>query len=641
MNKLRSLVFRLGDRGYVYRDTLYYAKVDVKTKGEVIGYVEEDGKKRGIIFDVTRIREARDLKFVGFLKEIRMALLEDGKGNVYVWQPNEEVKEGIFDVVEGVPLRKNDTKILMENMQRGESFIRYAVSRSQDKTILREALRRSKDCDYVLELFAELEEYGREEALAAANCMELKGMVREALNIYQRFDQRKAAELRDKLVKESRELLSSGDLKKMIRAAELSPDSEPPFRLGLELWKRGRVKEAIQYLTEALRREDSMRNSVTLAWMMIKAGMEVEALKLLEKIEQERRTPGVAYMKGIILEKSSPSRAEREFAFACMEGISEACMKNFTIDDELEGVTLYGYHLKKLVGDGGMGKVYLAERRGKKYAVKVMKRESRHSEVLGEVAKLQQLSQHPNIMKIIGSYVDEEYDPRFPPAIVTEFMEGGDLTNVLVSKEYSSLRSSLVWTNVVAQIFKSQAAALIHLHMNGYVHCDFKPSNILFDSWLPPYGMEALNAISSGKVRPKLSDLGSAVKIGEVVLHYTPFYAHPIQRFGARADTSLDVYSFGVSIYVALTGKYPTPDWLEREMEQAAAGSVDREEVLKNFHRVEPDLTQVHPGLRNVVYGALKQEMSMEEIYRELRAFCEMEVSLVRGEMDRVSSGAI
>ncbi|BBD72386.1 serine/threonine protein kinase [Sulfodiicoccus acidiphilus] len=624
---MRSLVFKIGDRGYVYRGSLYYVKTDFQVKNEVVGYVEENGKRKGVVIDLGKVREARDLFVDGYVDDLSSNLLADGKGNVYVWVNSPRLPMGSrFDVVEGVPIRKGDTRSLIKVMSLGETFVKYALSVSQNEEVLMEAVRKSSECRTVLQVFNKLQSFGREEALAAASCMEKEGMLREAARLYERFDEVKANELRRKLREEADRLISSGDLKAMAKAMELCPDyPEPAVKIGLELMRRGKTKEAIDYLIEAVKRGESLRNLSILGWALLKAGKEEEALRVLDRADALRRTPGIAFLRGIILEKVSPSKASKEFAFACSEGIAEACTRVVDVDDELEGTTLYGYHLRKLVGDGGMGKVYLAERKSRKFAMKVMKEDSKPRETLQEVAKLQQLSQHPNVIRIVGSYINDEYDPNFPPAIVTEYMEGGDLTNILVSKEYATLRGSVSWPQVVSHVFKEQAAALIHLHSNGYVHCDFKPSNVLFNVPLPYYGVEALDSLSTGKVVSKLSDLGSSVRIGEPVIHYTPFYAHPLQRFGVRADTTLDIYSLGVSLYVSLTGKYPTPDWLERELESAASGKLDKSEALREFHRAEPELSQVPPELRTVVYGALKQELTMEEIHRELKSFSEYE----------------
>lgn len=289
---MRSLVFKIGDRGYVYRGSLYYVKTDFQVKNEVVGYVEENGKRKGVVIDLGKVREARDLFVDGYVDDLSSNLLADGKGNVYVWVNSPRLPMGSrFDVVEGVPIRKGDTRSLIKVMSLGETFVKYALSVSQNEEVLMEAVRKSSECRTVLQVFNKLQSFGREEALAAASCMEKEGMLREAARLYERFDEVKANELRRKLREEADRLISSGDLKAMAKAMELCPDyPEPAVKIGLELMRRGKTKEAIDYLIEAVKRGESLRNLSILGWALLKAGKEEEALRVLDRADALRRT---------------------------------------------------------------------------------------------------------------------------------------------------------------------------------------------------------------------------------------------------------------------------------------------------------------------------------------------------------------
>lgn len=231
-----------------------------------------------------------------------------------------------------------------------------------------------------------------------------------------------------------------------------------------------------------------------------------------------------------------------------------------------EGRSIYGYHVEKLVGVGGYGLVLRARSTGGRIvAIKVVLpvlgeapggRDKRRSTVLAtemlgslykESASLKELSEKsPFIVKLIGIYYDEERfrealrNPRvfleYPPAIVMEYMGGGDL-NKLLTESFSRadrLRLDESWKKSMAGIIALAASALAAIHEDGYVHSDIKPHNILFNKKPPKDPLTLLQELRKGVetlggkgIVAKLSDLGSAVRIGSEIQGYTPIYAPP------------------------------------------------------------------------------------------------------------------
>ncbi|WP_444543169.1 serine/threonine protein kinase [Metallosphaera hakonensis] len=320
-------------------------------------------------------------------------------------------------------------------------------------------------------------------------------------------------------------------------------------------------------------------------------------------------------------------------------GIVEACSKALPSDasrgefdpDDWIGYVLYGYEIRSVLGRGGMGYVLLAEKNGKQFAMKVMKKEYKMDEFLYEVAKMQDISKGSRYMvRILANFIDENWTDYYgsPPAIVMEYMSGGDLRRILAEEEYLSLRHSVKWNEVVSLIFAKVAEAVIHLHKQGYVHADIKPSNILFDKPLSRYGEEAETQLLKGEVTPKLSDLGSSIRTGSPVIHYTPYYAHPKQRFGGRAETWMDVYSFTVSLYVTLTNNFPYPEWLERELEEAITSPEKRSEALKDFYSLEPRMDYVPQEYRDIILSGVRGETTMEQMRRDLLNLAKFDYNL-------------
>jgi len=162
-----------------------------------------------------------------------------------------------------------------------------------------------------------------------------------------------------------------------------------------------------------------------------------------------------------------------------------------------------------------------------------------------ESASLRELSEkNPYIVRLIGIYYDEDHfreslrNPElfleYPPAIVMEYMGGGDLNTLLVKlyKTADKYRADTSWHKAVSAIIALTASSLVTIHREGYVHSDIKPHNILFTRRPPENPMtlyiELKKGIASGQgLLAKLSDLGSAVKIGRELQGYTPIYAPP------------------------------------------------------------------------------------------------------------------
>ena len=251
---------------------------------------------------------------------------------------------------------------------------------------------------------------------------------------------------------------------------------------------------------------------------------------------------------------------------------------------------LYGYKIVKVLGTGGNSYVLLGERNNNKYAIKIAK-VSRNSisnivtlfeDISKESFSLQSISEKsPNIVRIYGFYVDlnslreisngnSEAYYSTPPAIVMEVMEGGTAEDLIKNQ---AIILSTYWKKVVALISLNIAKALSVVHKEGYVHLDIKPSNIFFSKKPGITAEEILENIKTGRVEVKLGDLGSARKIGERVLEYTPQYCS-IDQVEAMlskngADPKMDIYAFGATIYKLLTQTPFNPPNVSRLMDEA------------------------------------------------------------------------
>ena len=643
------ILFTKDGEYYLYLDgTLRKTQERPKLRGDVIGYVirYENGKVKVTstpVYDSSKLDGLKEAVLVGRIEEF----------NGYIFQTPDSVilhfgeirgnaVENIpYLLVHGVPIPKGDVKTLMNYMDTSYELTKYMLREHNNPEVVRAAviaLSRLNKCNEAIQLYNTLTSKFPEESLAVAECYEKVGEELEALKIYSFFSENKYRELEKKLRERANSLIDefdrTGNVKMLFEALKVIPTYDAPaLKLGWYFLSKKNYKEAVKYFEEAVKLRRDFSNLLALANAYVKNQQFEQALKVIEEAEKLRRNSSTAYLKGLAYEAlNSPSNAMKEFLFACKEGFVEACSKVkpymlYTPRDEFDpnswiGYVLYGYKVEKVIGTGGMGYVLLVEKGMRKFAMKVVKKEFRYDELLYEVAKMQEISKgSTNLVRIFASFVDENFTDYYssPPAIVMEYMEGGDLREILVNSEFSTLRHSSKWSQIVAVIFSKIADAVIHINKNGYVHCDIKPSNVLFTSRLPKYGDEALDALTTGRVEPKLSDLGSAVKLGLPVIHYTPYYAHPMQRFGGKAEYNFDVYSFTVSLYVALTNNFPFPEWLEREIEEAVTDPSKREIALKDFYSLEPRLDYIPEEFRDIIEKGLKGELSMEMISRELK----------------------
>jgi eukaryotic-like serine/threonine-protein kinase len=202
------------------------------------------------------------------------------------------------------------------------------------------------------------------------------------------------------------------------------------------------------------------------------------------------------------------------------------------------------YRILKLLGEGGMGVVYLAERDdlGTQVAVKVLRdawlSPARRERFASEQRTLAQLN-HPLIARLYDADTLDDGTPWF----VMEYVDGVPLTQYCREHE-CSIEERL-------HLFRSVCEAVQHAHANAVIHRDLKPSNILVKS--------------DGSIR--LLDFGIAKQLESLDLQVdqtmtglrmmTPAYASPEQIRGDRVGISTDVYSLGVILYELLTGQLP------------------------------------------------------------------------------------
>ena len=210
----------------------------------------------------------------------------------------------------------------------------------------------------------------------------------------------------------------------------------------------------------------------------------------------------------------------------------------------LPGQRLGPYRITRMLGEGGMGVVYHAERDdlGTVAAVKILRdawlSPARRERFASEQRTLAQLN-HPFIARLYdaGSLGDGT------PWFVMEYVEGTPLT------EYCRTRATSVVGRV--RLFRDVCEAVQHAHRHLVVHRDLKPSNILVGN----DGIVKLLDFGIAKQLDGLETRKDRTRTGVRLL--TPAYAAPEQIRGGRIGTYTDVHALGVILYELLVGRLP------------------------------------------------------------------------------------
>jgi len=202
--------------------------------------------------------------------------------------------------------------------------------------------------------------------------------------------------------------------------------------------------------------------------------------------------------------------------------------------------------LKKLIGRGGMGAVYLAERADGQFeqraAVKLVNQSALSADAMQRFDDERQILarlEHPNVARLIdGGTADDGV-----PWLAMEFVDGVRIDEYC-AREQLDLRARL-------ELFRKVCSAVQYAHRNLIVHRDIKPSNILVDSRGEPKLLDFGVAKLFGSDR---QDLTVTVAERRVL---TPRYSSPEQLQGLPLTTATDVYSLSLLLYELLVGSNP------------------------------------------------------------------------------------
>jgi serine/threonine-protein kinase len=202
------------------------------------------------------------------------------------------------------------------------------------------------------------------------------------------------------------------------------------------------------------------------------------------------------------------------------------------------------YRIIRLLGEGGMGVVYLAEREdlGTHIAIKVLRdawlSPARRQRFAIEQRTLAQLT-HPLIARIY----DADTSPDGTPFFVMEYVAGVPLT------EYCKAHHCAVSERL--RLFRDICEAVLYAHQHAVIHRDLKPSNILVKD-------DGTVRLLDFGIAKQIENFGASVEQTVTGLRLmTPAYAAPEQIRGAQVGIQADVYSLGVILYELLAGQLP------------------------------------------------------------------------------------
>lgn len=212
-----------------------------------------------------------------------------------------------------------------------------------------------------------------------------------------------------------------------------------------------------------------------------------------------------------------------------------------------EGEHFRGYVIKRLLGKGGLGAVYLArhEMLDSMFAIKVLypqiaRTASSYVKRFLREAKISSRIKHPNLVQVHDCGVDPEKEIYY---IVMDYVSGGSLREALA---FSGRLGWFEASKIVAQV----ASALDAAQQYKLVHRDIKPENIMLNK--------------SGVA--KLVDLGIAKAVGlndslqttVDAVFGTPHYVSPEQSLSpSDVDVRADIYSLGVVFFEMIAGQCP------------------------------------------------------------------------------------
>jgi serine/threonine protein kinase len=280
---------------------------------------------------------------------------------------------------------------------------------------------------------------------------------------------------------------------------------------------------------------------------------------------------------------------------------------------------LAGFQLVGELGQGGMGKVFLARQRSldRLVALKVLQPDlANDAEFLKRFSREAQsaaLFQHPNVVAVIDAGRDPASGVHY---IAFEYIEGGTLED--------RLKKGPLPEREVIEVLRGVAMGLAFAESKGIVHRDVKPENIL----ITPDG------------EPKLADLGLAKPVGPdganksvtqtgVVLG-TPIYMAPEQALGERdLDVRADIYSLGLVLWRCLTGTIPFDEDGKASSLQILSRKINQD--LPDLRKHMPSGVSVSAGTARVCAWMTARER--DDRYRSAGSLVEdLSLLLTRGE---------
>jgi len=274
------------------------------------------------------------------------------------------------------------------------------------------------------------------------------------------------------------------------------------------------------------------------------------------------------------------------------------------------GTSIGRYELLELIGEGGMGLIYLAEQKKpvrRRLALKIIKPGMDSKQVIARFEAERQalaLLDHPNIAHVFDAGTTKAGRPYF----VMEYVKGVSITKYCDDRKLNIERR--------LRLFEQVCEGVHHAHQKGIIHRDLKPSNILI-------------SVHGDRAVPKIIDFGIAKAIAQPLtdktfmtfqgqLLGTPEYMSPEQVDLATQDidTRSDIYSLGVVLYELLAGVLP----FERESFERA-GYAEIQQTIREQEPASPSirLTSLGEKAKTIAASRCTQVIALaRRLHREL-----------------------